>query len=150
MIPGEYITSLAGHRTFIPTPLPPGLQLHPKLLRLTEEAIYLLGQAETCGITLPSTDLLIYSSLQREAIASSTIEGTIATPKELVLFQVSHKTENMAAKEVANYQISLEWGYQQIAHRELTTNFLQGLHQRLLWGVRGEPDAGNLRIVKTR
>src|SRR5437762_127334 len=99
--PGSYKRSLRGHNTFIPAPLPPKLALPHAVEREVEEATHLLGQVEMCRTLLPNANLLIYGSLQREAIASSTIEGTIASPEELVLFQVSQQSEREAVREVA-------------------------------------------------
>jgi Fic family protein len=89
--------------------------------------------------------LLIYSSLQREAIASSTIEGTIASPDELVLYQVSQQTDRQAVREVANYAGALQWGYEQLASRPIGYGIIAGLHERLLEGVRGASAAGRLK-----
>src|SRR5215210_6667643 len=109
-VPGTYRRSLRGHDTFIPEPLPPQLSLPTEVERDVEKAMHMLGQVEMCRTLLPNADLLIYSSLQREAIASSTIEGTIASPDELVLYQISQQTERQAVREVANYARALEWG----------------------------------------
>ncbi len=144
-IPGEYKWSLQRHRTFIPHPLPPNLSLPPHVARQVEEATHLLGQVEMCRTLLPNANLLIYSSLQREALASSTIEGTIASPDELVRFQVSHQSENADVHEVANYRYALEWGVEQIRERPLASGLILGLHERLLSGVRGASSAGRFK-----
>ncbi|NJP12439.1 MAG: hypothetical protein HC866_25685 [Leptolyngbyaceae cyanobacterium RU_5_1] len=135
---GTYILSLNSYKTYIPNHLPPRLKLSPTTLRRIDEANYLLGRVETCRDLLPNASLLIYSSLQKEAIASSTIEGTIASPDELVRFQASHHTERMAVREVDNYGKALEWGFQQLSERDITTNFICTLHKILLNNVRGE------------
>lgn len=142
---GEYIKSLGGYRTYIPQPLPPDCEFSPATQRKIEEAGYLLGRVETCQDLLPNVDLLVYSSLQKEAIASSTIEGTIASPDELVRYQASHHADRAAVREVANYRTALEWGFQQLSERDITVGFLCGLRERLLAGVRGEEDAGRLK-----
>jgi Fic family protein len=144
-IPGTHKRSLQGYNTFIPHPLPPKLSLTVELERHIEEAVHLLGQVEMCRRLLPNAELLIYGSLQREAIASSTIEDTIASPDELVLFQVSQQTEREAVREVANYATALEWGYEQLKTRPIAYNLIIGLHQRLLMGVRGQEAAGRLK-----
>ena len=143
--PGHYKAGLQGHRSFVPDPLPPRLSLPASVDRLIEEATHLLGQVEMCRTLLPNADLLIYSSLQREALSSSTIEGTIATPDELVLFQVSDYTERTAVREVANYADALAWGVAQLATRPIATVLILGLHERLLHGVRGASTAGRFK-----
>jgi Fic family protein len=144
-VPGTYKLSLEGYRTFVPCPLPPQFSLTAEVYRQVEEAIYLLGQVEASRTLLPNADLLIYSSLQREALASSTIEGTIASPDELVLFQVSRSSEREAVREVANYGDALAWGVQEISTRPITTNLILGLHGKLMDRVRGSHTAGRFR-----
>lgn len=142
---GTYKMSLQGHRTFVPAPLPPQIEISPAVSRQVEEATHLLGQVEMCRTLLPNANLLIYSSLQREALASSTIEGTIATPDELVRYQASHQAEKSEVREVANYVHALEWGVEQIQTRPIGANLILGLHERLLSNVRGSSSAGHFK-----
>src|SRR5215212_9213070 len=107
-VPGTYEQSLQGHEVYVPDPLPPPLSLPNEVDKEVEEATHLLGQVEMCRTLLP------YGSLRREALASSTIEGTVASPDELVRFEVSKFSEREAVREVANYAQALEWGVQQI------------------------------------
>lgn len=149
-VPGSYKQSLQGYRTFAPDPLPPRLALTPAVQREIEEATHLLGRVEMCRTLLPNVDLLIYSSLRREALASSTIEGTIATADELVRYQVSHSSEREAVREVANYTFALEWGCLQLPTRPLALGLILGLHERLLHGVRGASSVGRLKDTQNR
>ena len=142
---GRYKQSLAGHRTFLPVPLAPTIVLSPQMHRAIEDATHLLGQVEMCRILLPNADLLIYSSLQREALASSTIEGTIASADELIRFQTSDYSERQAVREVANYAAALQWGCEELNTRPLSINLVLGLHERLLAGVRGSGQAGHFK-----
>lgn len=144
-IPGERIRSLQGHNVFVPDALPPQLVLSTDTEWLVEESTHLLGQVEMCRTLLPNAELLIYSSLQREALASSTIEGTIASADELVRYQASQHSEREAVREVANYGYALEWGVEQLQSRPLGTVLIRGLHERLLHGVRGESKAGRFK-----
>jgi Fic family protein len=136
---------MEGYDTFIPVPLPPsGLSLPPSIYRQVEDTAHLLGQVERSR-TLVNADLLIYSSLQREALASSTIEGTIASPDELVLFQVSRLSEREAVREVGNYSYALQWGVEEMQKRPLATGLILGLHETLMSGVRGRHSAGRFK-----
>lgn len=145
MIPGTRKRSLQGYDTFMAAPLPPVLALPVALERQIEEATHRLGQVEMCRTLLPNADLLIYSSLRREALASSTIEGTIASPQELIQFQVSDYSERAAVREVANYSSALEWGVQQLHSYPISSRIILGLHERLLQRVRGEGGAGRYK-----
>lgn len=142
--PGAYKRSTEGYDTFNPDPLPPDLFLPASIYRQVEDTAHLLGQVERSR-TLLNADLLVYSSLQREALASSTIEGTIASPDELVLFQVSRSSTGEAVREVANYSYALEWGVQEMEHRPLATGLILGLHERLMAGARGGQSAGRFK-----
>jgi Fic family protein len=143
-VPGTYKRSLQGYDTFVPRPLPPELSLPASVYRQVEDTAHLLGQVERSR-TLLNAELLIYSSLQREALASSTIEGTIASPDELVLFQASRYSEREAVREVANYGHALEWGVQEMQQRPLATGLILGLHERLMANVRGRHSAGRFK-----
>ena len=145
-IPGVYRRSLDGHLAFCPDPLPPAnLNIASGTLRLIEEATHLLGQVEMCRNLVPNATLLTYSSLRREAIASSTIEGTIASPDELVLLQVPSYRPSDSTIEVANYISALEWGCEELKHRPIATNFLLRLNGMLLSGARGHGSSGRLK-----
>ena len=107
--------------------------------------MHLLGQVEMCRTLLPNADLLVYSSLQKEALASSTIEGTIATPEELVRYQASKTTEREPVREVANYSEALEFGCSFLQNNPISLYLVRSLHETLLQGVRGEVLAGKLK-----
>jgi len=145
LTPGEYRRSSGGYDVFIPAPLPPALKLGRATLAAIEEATHLLGQVEMSRALLPNPELLIYGSLQREAIASSTIEGTVASPDELVLFQAVQREDTAAVREVANYAASLRWGIEQLASLPIASRLILGLHERLMSGVRGGSTAGSYR-----
>lgn len=143
--PGAYEVSLQGYETFVPDPLPPPLSLPTAVEKEVEETTHLLGQVEMCRTLLPNADLLTYSSLRREALASSTIEGKVASANELVRFEVSRTSEREAPREVFNYAEALEWGFEQLDTLPLVSRLILGLHERLLWGVRGASNAGRLK-----
>jgi len=144
-MPGDYEMSLQGHETFVPDPLPPQLSLSAPMEREVEEATHLLGQVDMCRFLLPNTHLLTYSSLRREALASSTIEGTVASPDELVRFEVSRTSDHQAAREVANYADALEWGVRELQRLPIVSRLILGLHERLMAGVRGATNAGRFK-----
>jgi Fic family protein len=143
---GHYILSLAGHRCFIPNPLPPNLSLSGSTQRKVGEVMHLLGQVQAFRRLLPSVEVLIYGSLRREAIASSTIEGTVASADELVLFELQGTSPRSAVREVANYAVALQRGQELIRSRPVSLNLILELHSVLLAGVRGQGAAGRLKV----
>ena len=144
-IPGAYERSLEGYETFVPDPLPPKLSLPTAVEKEVEETTHLLGQVEMCRTLLPNADLLTYSSLRREALASSTIEGTVASADELVRFEVSKTSDREAPREVFNYAEALQWGFEQLDTVPIVSRLILGLHERLMWGVRGASNAGRFK-----
>jgi Fic family protein len=149
-IPGERKLVPQGYHVFIPDPLPPPLTLPPSIAHRIEDATHLLGKVEMCRTLLPNADLLIYSSLQREALASSTIEGTLASADELIRYQITQRSEGEAAREVNNYSQALSWGCEQLEKRPLAVGLILGLHERLMHGVRGGGAAGRLKDRQNR
>ncbi|MEZ0325848.1 MAG: Fic family protein [Fimbriimonas sp.] len=144
-IPGEYKRSYGGWKTFLPHKLPMVLDVSKSNHTAAEEVTHLLGQVEMCRTLLPNSDLLIYSSLQKEALASSTIEGTIASAEELVRFQASHKTDREPVREVGNYSQALSEGRSFLRNSPLTLKMILNLHDTLMQGVRGDDTAGKFK-----
>lgn len=143
---GSYERSLQGDECFVPDPLPPEISIPIQVQREIEDATHLLGQVEMCRTLLPNADLLTYGSLRREAIASSTIEGTVASANELLIFEASQYSEREAVREVNNYITALEWGFQQLGTLPLVSRLILGLHERLLSGVRGQSNIGRFKV----
>jgi Fic family protein len=144
-IPGQTRRSIRGHSTFVPDPLPPPLDLDAALVNGLEETTHLLGQVDMCRVLLPNANLLIYGSLRREAIASSTIEGTIASPEELVRFEAIQETDRQDVREVANYLEAINWGVKQLPSMPIAARLILGLQERVLAGVRGASASGRYK-----
>ncbi|MBX3435584.1 MAG: hypothetical protein KF847_19885, partial [Pirellulales bacterium] len=86
--PGEIIPIGGGEISFVPHPLPPSWKFPEKLWPLLNDASTKLGLLEGIGRHLPAANLLVRPLARREAIQSSAIEGTYATPRELLLFEL--------------------------------------------------------------
>ncbi len=108
--------------------------------------MHLLGQVQAYRRLLPSVEVLIYGSLRREAIASSTIEGTVASADELVLYELQGTSSRSAVREVSNYAVALQRGQELINLRPISLNLILELHEVLLSGVRGQGVAGRLKV----
>src|ERR1019366_2513401 len=96
------------------------------------------------GKTLPDAELLLSPLKRREAIASSRIEGTYATAKDLMLFEISpqeskspHSQVN-AWREVFNYSKAIGQGNDLLMQLPFCGRLIKGLHDTLLDGVRGQ------------
>lgn len=129
---------------FIPHELSTAFELSndswPLLLKAKEE----LARLDGVGRHLPNQDLLIQPLQQREALTSSSLEGTHASPEQLLLYGIAPRepsSENDPVntwREVFNYGRALTHGQQQLdSGYPLSLMLIRQLHQSLLTGVRG-------------
>jgi Fic family protein len=85
------------------------------------EAKRYIGELEGIGSVLPNPTILVRPLADREAIQSSKLEGTYATPKELLLFElqpsvaVSESDKTQDYREVYNYQQALSARSERVA-----------------------------------
>src|SRR4051812_2174836 len=77
---------------FVPDPLPPDWEFPPRLWPLLAQAREQLARLDEKGKTVPNPTLLLEPLQKREALRSSSIEGTYATAKELLLFELDPRT----------------------------------------------------------
>ncbi|TWT85881.1 Adenosine monophosphate-protein transferase SoFic [Posidoniimonas polymericola] len=131
-----------GKHCFDPEPLPPAWEFPTELWPLLNEAVAQLMLLEGVGRSLPNPTILLGPMRDREAILSSRMEGTFATPQQLLLYElepIEASTESDPRnqfREVANYVKALEHA----DSSSLPTGLLliRQMHERLLDGVRGE------------
>jgi Fic family protein len=105
--PGRLVKLSEEDTAFVPAPLPPQgwalpERLWPKLAQAKQE----IGLLEGIGRSLPNSEVLLRPLQNREAIRSSSLEGTYATPEQLLLLELdTEKTDGgatSAVREVAN------------------------------------------------
>lgn len=140
---------------FIPSKLPPSWTLPPELADLAFEAGERLGKLDGIGSTLPAPELLMRPLEQREAIQSSKLEGTYASPEDVLLYALNPTAPKSAsdplnsAREVFNYSDALYAGFESLKTRPMTINLIREMHERLLTGVRGrEKTPGKFRTIQ--
>lgn len=137
------LTSI-GHNeyAFLPDPLPPGWAFPLELWPLLSEAKQLIGILEGLGRNLPNPAILLRPLADREAIRSSSLEGTYATPRELLLYELqpreatSEHDKTNEQREVFNYRRALYHGV--TSNLPLSLRLVRELHAILLDGVRGK------------
>lgn len=142
-VPGELVDLGGDECAFVPAPLPPAwpwpVHLWPLLVRAKEQLARLDGLTKN----LPDPGIFVRPLQQREAMRSSSLEGTYASPRELLLFDLqpdlglAASTEGTAWREVHNYNAALRHGAATVAERGLPFSLIQELHTILLTGVRG-------------
>jgi Fic family protein len=128
---------------FIPSPLPPDWEVKIELWPLLAEAKQELARLDGLARGLPNPELLLRPLQGREALRSSSLEGTYATPQQLLLFELQPRepiSEHDPANthlEVANYSRSLRRGMALLEELPFCLRLVRELHTTLLSGVRG-------------
>ena len=129
---------------FIPDPLPPKWQLNSRLWALVAEAKEKIGILEGIGRNLPNPDILLSPLAKTEALKSSSIEGTYATPLDYLKYELnpreakSEKDKINDWRQVFNYRDSLYFGIEESErYGQATLTLIRNMHSLLLRGVRG-------------
>ncbi len=154
--PGEIVpisTQWGDDHAFIPAPLPPNWTFPEHLWPLLSEAKQQIGILEGLGRTLPNPSILLRPIADREAIRSSRLEGTYASPRELLLFELEPRESKSERdpvndhREVFNYRRALTHGTE--SELPVSLRLLRELHEILLTGVRGkEKSPGQFRRIQ--
>lgn len=143
---GTYMTTAAGGevvKAFVPDPLPPATPtLDPACYAGNAAAEKALGQLSATSGLVASAEWLIYSSIRKEALLTSQMEGTQATLTDLLdeesgmdvasSTDVSDVTNYLQAFEYVRAQLNAEQGL------PISTRLLCEAHAILLNSVRGE------------
>lgn len=145
-----------GESAFIPNPLPTEYNVPAAIVPLWVQAREMVGELRGIGKTLPDHGLLSRPLRQREALRSSSLEGTYATPAELLAYERDPREPDSKGdpanswREVHNYQRALEFGQTLVADGYPFSEWLvRQLHKTLLGGVRGDDKSpGEIRQVQ--
>jgi Fic family protein len=146
--------SVGGHNDwgFIPDPLTDTWELPAEIVCLLVQAREELARLDGVGRYMPNYNLLLRPLQRREALRSSSLEGTYATPQQLLLFEIDPREPKSTNdpvnswQEVWNYNRALESALQLLEVRPLSLNSIRDIHRTLLSGVRGsQRDPGNFR-----
>jgi Fic family protein len=105
----------------------------PELTRATQA----VGELKGIGRTIANPLLLIRPLQRREAVSSSSMEGTFTTLADLFLLEAG--AEEAATRgdtrEVLNYVRALEGAITRLAELPISTRLIRDAHRRLLTGV---------------
>lgn len=139
MIDGEVQPTTVKGFGFVPDPLPPKLNTADWLLDMYEPMVNAerkISELEGAAKQLANPHMLINIFSKREAIASSAIEDTFASAKELAVFEVNPTQTNTRndVREVANYVRALEHGLQSPLPAVIL-RLIREMHQYLMDGV---------------
>jgi Fic family protein len=131
-------------QAFVPHPLPPAdppLNVSAGIDQQCAKALAALARLEVASNMVPSTDWFLYGFVRKEAVLTSQIEGTQATLRDVLAFEVTEQAERPEdVEEVCNYVDALTYARRELAKPKglpLSTRLLCEAHKRLMKGVRG-------------
>lgn len=126
---------------FVPDPLPRNYELPRGLFRLLVEAKEELARLDGGGRHLENPNLLLTPLKRREALKSSSIEGTVTSAEQLLLYEAAGAKEDRRGsdvEEVGNYSAALDLGVETLEQIPFSLRLMKVVHRRLMRGVRGE------------
>lgn len=145
---------------FIPDVMPPNWEFTERLWPLLVEAKEALGTLNGIGRTLPNPDLLLRPLQNREAITSSSIEGTYVTPQQLLIYDLdSDDAEKADAegssradwREVFDYRAALMRGCRLVVDGPITNSVIRNMHETLMLRARGrDTSPGEFRKIQVQ
>ena len=133
---GRVIPTTQGAWAFVPDPLPPVLGLGP-LVDVVADANGYLGELRGLGRQLTNPYLLVRPLSRKEALSSSSIEGTHTTMTELLSFEagIEHPARHDDNKEVSNYIRALDRGIELLKELPICNRLICEVHRELLGGL---------------
>jgi Fic family protein len=138
-----------GYVAYFPKPIPRALPISPDNLLLIADAEAALGRLAGAGRLLPDPHLLVRPYLRREAVASTRIEGTLASLVDVFDAEASEQPLGADVEEVVNYVRAMEIGLYRLETVPLSTRLIREMHEVILAGVRGrERQPGELRTTQ--
>jgi Fic family protein len=148
---GRFVPTIGNRKAFVPNPLPPAnLDLNP-LAGAIARASQAIGELRGIGRTIANPLLLIRPLQRREAVSSSSMEGTFTTLSDLFLFEagVGEAGKQEDNREVLNYVRALEQAIDDLQTLPISSRLLRNAHRLLLDRVKhhrgGTVDAGELK-----
>ncbi len=117
---------------------------------LIGEANREIGNLNSYARIIPNPDLLVWPLLLKESLASSKIEGTQASVKDVLRHEANLSTtaKNVDVQEVVNYRDATKYGLELLNDLPISERLIKNVHGKLMSGaVRGsEKRSGDFRI----
>ncbi len=141
---GRLVPTTHGQHAFVPHTLPPRLALE-KLFHPTAAAEAALGTLRGLARRFATPAMIVRPLQRREALTSSSMEGTHTSPDALVLLEAGEATGDVpATREVLNYVTALNEAVADLDRIPISWRLISAVHRRLMDGV-GSSRGANLR-----
>ena len=136
---GRYVTNLSGemeYKSFLPTALPPEIEIDSEMLSLLVEANKQVFALESITAHIPSIKLFTSMYVRKEALMSSQIEGTQATLED-ILDPALDQNANRDLSDVVNYIKATDYAVERLNTLPLCNRLIRETHAVLMQSVRG-------------
>lgn len=135
---GRVVSTEGNQWAFVPNPLPPAELDMGALASPLAEASQLVGELNGIGRTLADPLVLIRPLQAREALTSSSMEGTYTTLDDLLVLDAGAESGRLPdTREVSNYRRALSNAISSLDSLPLSLRTLKDAHKTLLSGVHG-------------
>lgn len=131
---GCLVPTTHGQQAFLPNRLPPALDTQRLWVKLAETTLA-LGRLEGLGHKLSNPLMVIRPLQRREALTSSAMEGTHASPDDLVLAEAGAEIGDESAREVHNYLKAMDETVQAMRTLPISRRMICNAHRTLLSGL---------------
>lgn len=129
---GRLVPTVAGQFAFVPAPLPPTLDF-AKLVMPIAEAMQAIGELNGAGRGLANPSLVIRPLQRREALLSSSMEGTYTTADALALAEADDDAEvDASTREVRNYITAFQAADRLRKELPISNRLIKTVHRTLL------------------
>lgn len=138
-MPGRLVPNLEGCHSFVPAALPPEIALSWELLEQVVAAEKGISRLAGLVQALPNPKLLVQPFINREAVLSSRIEGTVSGLDDVLQLQATGRVTHARsdALEVSNCAAALRHGLCRLGELPLCIRLLREMHSRLFQGLPG-------------
>jgi Fic family protein len=129
------VKTIQGADAFAPPPLPPDLDFS-EFARELGAAGAAIGELKGAARRLSNPYMLIGPLIQKEALTSSAMEGTITTIEEMILEQANPtSTHDENAREASNYVRAVRHAVEQLNQLPISHRLIKEAHRKLLSGL---------------
>lgn len=129
---GTLIPTIQGQMAFMPSPLPPAIDLTAIIGRLSS-ALLTLGALNASARSLDNPYVVIRPLQRLEARLSSAMEGTYTTADALALAEADSGTDiDDDTREVRNYIRAFDYGRETLQELPVSNRLIKGIHAQLL------------------
>jgi len=134
---GKLMPTIGGRKAFVPAPLPPPRLTVETFLPALTRATQAVGELKGISRTIANPLLLVRPLQRREAVSSSSMEGTYTTLSDLFLFEAGGPDATIRGdtREVANYVRALEGAIAALPTLPISSRMVRDAHRLLLSGV---------------